>query len=76
MTFAKDFPDFAAIEKQVTDARVQRAAYVGNALGGVVAGLVRGVQKVADSLGDGFSAERDRRAIEADAFLKRSVPRY
>jgi len=38
--------------------------------------LGRGLRKMGDSMGRNLAAERDRRAVEADSFLKRSVPRY
>ena len=41
-----------------------------------VEAVIRGLKSFARTLGRGFAAERDRRAIEADTFLKRSVPKY
>jgi hypothetical protein len=76
MSFSKDFPDFAPVEAQVRRAHVQRAVYLSNALAHAIAVMVRAVERVANTLGDGYAGERDRRAIEADAFLRRSVPRY
>jgi hypothetical protein len=76
MSFRTDFPDFAAIESQVRAARVERAVAVSHALVAAGEAVVRGMKRLAASMGNGYTAERDRRAIEADAFLKRSVPRY
>lgn len=76
MDFKNDYPQYAAIERQIRNARVERAAVVGTLLaqGGVA--LARAVQRIAASFGRGLDAERDRRAIEADSFLRRQVPRY
>ncbi len=38
--------------------------------------IARGIRKLANAMGEGYLQELDRRAIEADAFLKRSVSRY
>ena len=69
-------PEYLPVEEIVRRARAERAAAIGDFIGSVVAGAFNGMKRLAASLGDGLSAERDRRAIEADAFLKRAVPRY
>ena len=74
--FKNDYPEYAVIERQIRNARVERAAMVGTlfAQGGLA--LAHAVQRIAAGFGNGLNAERDRRAIEADAFLRRQVPRY
>jgi hypothetical protein len=69
-------PGFTAIEGHIRRARAQRSVAIGVAIGELVATLMTGLKHLAESAGSGLAAERDRRAIEADAFLKRSVPRY
>ena len=76
MDFRNQYPDFAAVESHIVRARAQRSVYLAHAIAGFLATLAGGLRKFSDSLASGFAAERDRRAIEADAFLKRSVPRY
>ena len=76
MDFKTEFPDFASVAEHVHRAHVERSVYLAHIISGFVASASRGVRRIADSLGSGLAAERDRRAIEADAFLKRSVPRY
>jgi hypothetical protein len=76
MDFRKDYPEFAAIESHIRRARIERSVAVSQALVAAGAGIVRGLKRLASSMGRGLEAERDRRAIESDAFLKRSVPRY
>lgn len=76
MDFKNQYPDFAAVESHVLRARAQRSVYLAHAIAGFLATLGGGLRKFSDALGSGLAAERDRRAIEADAFLKRSVPRY
>ena len=76
MNFKTMYPEFAAIEDQIHRAHVERSVYLAHAIADFVQAASRGFRKVADAMGSGLSAERDRRAVEADAFLKRSVPRY
>jgi hypothetical protein len=76
MGFKNEYPDFAAVETHIHRARAERSAALARFIAGVFASLGSGLSKLAASLGDGLSAERERRAVEADAFLKRSVPRY
>jgi hypothetical protein len=76
MDFKTQYPDFAAVESHIQRARAERSIALAHVIAGFIASLVSGLRKFAESLCDGLAAERDRRAIEADAFLKRSVPRY
>lgn len=76
MDFKNQYPDFAGVESHILRARAQRSVYLAHVIAGFVASLGSGLRKLSDSLGSGLAAECDRRAIEADAFLKRSVPRY
>ena len=76
MNFKDKYPDFAAIERHIHVARAERSLEVAQAIVGAVQSCIAGLRKLAAKVSQGLSAERDRRAIEADAFLKRSVPRY
>jgi hypothetical protein len=76
MDFKNMFPDFATVERHVRRAHVERSVYLAHVIAEFVISASRGLRKVADSMGTGLAAERDRRAVEADAFLKRSVPKY
>ena len=76
MNFENDYPDYAVIESHIRRARIERSVAIAHAMVGAVNATVRGVKRLAASFGRGLEAERDRRAIESDAFLKRSVPRY
>jgi predicted GNAT superfamily acetyltransferase len=76
MSFKQKYPDFAAIENLVVAARVERAIYVSQAIVAGIAWVVGAAKRLAVAVGSNLEAERDRRAIEADSFLKRSVPRY
>jgi hypothetical protein len=64
------------VESLIQQARAERSVALAQAIANGLASLVSGVRRFAEGFGDGLAAERDRRAIEADAFLKRSVPRY
>ena len=76
MDFKKLYPDFASVEQHVRRAQVERSVYLAHAIAGFIESATHGLKRVADAMGSGLAAERDRRAVEADAFLKRSVPRY
>jgi len=76
MSFKNEYPDFAAVEDHIRHARAERAVAIASWLSGAVLAVGRGLKQAMESTFNGFVAERDRRAIEADAFLKRSVPKY
>jgi hypothetical protein len=75
MDFKNEYPEFAVIERQIRIARAERAAAIGSLLAGAVLGTIRGLKHLGTVFSRGLEAERDRRAVEADAFLRRSVPR-
>ena len=75
-SFKETYPEYAAIEHHIRRARAERSVAIAHAIAGFVEVAGRGFKKLADIMGSGLAAERDRRAIEADAFLKRSVPKY
>ena len=76
MNFQQKYPDFGAIEAHIHRARVQRAVVVSGLIVDAVQAVVGGLRKAAAIIGRNVAAESDRRAIESDAFLKRSVPKY
>jgi hypothetical protein len=76
MDFKSRYPDFASVEGHIRRARAERSVRLAHLIADFVVSVGTGLRKFSASLGDGLAAERDQRAIEADAFLKRSVPRY
>ena len=76
MSFKHDYPDFGAIEIHIRRAHAERQVYIATAIANGIFAVAKGTVRLLKSLGAGVAAERDRRAIEADAFLKRSVPKY
>lgn len=66
MRFAQRHPDFAAIEQHVRAARVERSLYLAEAIASGFAAL-GGLFSRADE------AERERRHIAAEPFLRRSI---
>ena len=84
MKFTNEYPDYASVEEYIRRARLERSIAIGNLIADGVAATWRFMQKVADaifsyriSVGsflDHESAEHDRQAVEANPFLKRSVP--
>ncbi len=76
MDIRTQYPDFAAVEEHVRRAHAERSLVLGQMFADLAVAIGRGLKNLAASMQRGYEAERDRRAIEADAFLKRSVPRY
>ena len=76
MRFKDKYPDFGAIEIQIRRARAERQVAIATAFANAICGIASGIKRLALRAGNGLAAERDRRAIESDAFLKRSVPKY
>ena len=76
MDFKDRYPDFASIEHHIRRAQAERSVAVAHAIASMIVIIGRGFRKLGDVMWNGLGAERDRLAIEADPFLKRSVPRY
>jgi hypothetical protein len=73
MNFQQKYPDFAAIEDYILAARVERAVYVSSAIVKGINWLMERGKGLAAALNRSVEAEIERRAIESDPFLKRSV---
>lgn len=76
MRFSEKYPDYAAIEEHIRRARVERSLAIALILSNLVMGTVNAVKRLVKPSGESLPFERERQAIAADAFLKRSVPRY
>ena len=76
MDFRTEYPDYAAIQDHIRRARAERAVAIATWLSGAVLAVSGGIKRLVESTATGLATERDRRAIESDAFLKRSVPKY
>jgi len=70
-------PDFAPIQAHIARFNLEQAAAIGSAaaeVAGAVMGAIRSAFKhLGQHLERGYAAELDRRAVEADAFLRRSA---
>jgi hypothetical protein len=74
--FNSRFPEYASVEEHIRKAQLERSVAIATWISDLVVGVGKGIKRLVAATGNGVAAERDRRAIEADAFLKRSVPRY
>ena len=74
--FKTKYPEFAQVEDLIRKAQLERSVAIATWLADVVVSVGRGIKRLVAATGSSLAAERDRRAIEADAFLKRSVPKY
>jgi hypothetical protein len=73
MKFKDQYPDFAAVEQLIHRARAERAVALANIIANAIVAVGRGLRALISA---GTSRAADLRAIESDAFLKRSVPKY
>ena len=70
------YPEFISVEEHIRRAQLQRSAHVAHLIAVGIDRLAARLRQAAATMGNGLDAEMDRRAIEADVFLKRSAPRY
>ncbi len=72
--------DFAPIDNHIDRLGLERTAHMAQALADAARNVTlaagRAWKRLGAGLERGYSAELDRRAVEADAFLRRSAPRY
>lgn len=73
MNFQDKYPEFAAIESQIMAARVERAVYLSSVIVKGIDWVVECGKSLAAAVNRNVEAEIERRAIESDPFLKRSV---
>jgi hypothetical protein len=76
MNIRNDYPEFTAIEDHIRRAQAERSLYLAHLIANGIDSMVRGTRRLFANLGRGLQADWEKRAIEADSFLKRSVPRY
>lgn len=74
MRSSDNYPDFAVIEAHIRRARLERSVVLGQYIADFAKWLGASARSLATVMQRGYEAECDRRAIEADAFLRRSVP--
>jgi hypothetical protein len=71
------FPQYEEIDARIREARLERSVYVAEMVSNLVLRAGRALKGFGARFAEGLAAENDRRAVEADAFLRRSVgPRY
>jgi hypothetical protein len=70
MSFKTDYPEYAVIEHHIRRAHAERAVYIASLLANALTRFV-GLFTRAPS-----ATAIERNAIEADAFVKRWVPKY
>ena len=68
------YPEFISVEEHIRRAQLQRSAHIAHLIAVGIDRLAKGLAQAARTMSEGLDAEMDRRAIEADAFLKRAVP--
>jgi hypothetical protein len=76
MDFRTEYPDYEAIQGHIRRAHAERSLAIAQMIANAIEAIVRGTRRFAADLGNGLQADWEKRAIEADSFLKRYVPRY
>jgi ParB-like chromosome segregation protein Spo0J len=80
MSTPKTASDFAPIQQHIARFRLERMAAIAQDLADAARAATLAIGRAWKRLGAamerGYCAELDRRAVEADAFLRRSAPRY
>lgn len=76
MKLSDTYPDYASVEVHIQRARIERSVYLAAAIADGIMAVSRGFKRVAEKVARNMDREIERRAIESDPFLKRSVPRY
>jgi len=84
MDFRSQYPDFAEVEEHIRRAKLERSLAIAHFLVGIFDDVHRGLRRLAAVLGASLRragefadrGERDRLAIQADAFVKRWVPKH
>jgi len=73
MDFRTQYPDFAAVEEHIRRARAERSVAIAHAFIHTWEAAERGLKRLVGAISRGLDAEREQRAVEADAFVKRWV---
>ena len=70
-----EFPHYADVQDHIRRARLERSVAIAEGFATLVHKAAVWLKAFASRMSDGLAAENDRRAIEADVFLRRSVGR-
>ena len=76
MNFKEKYPEFAPIYQHIRAARLERAVYLSQLIADAVLATVDGLKRLASLAAGKTKTAPGRPQVRADAFLKRSVPRY
>lgn len=68
------YPEFLSVDEHIRRAQLERSARIAHLMAVGIDRLAAALRQAGRAMGNGLAAEMDRRAIEADAFLKRAVP--
>jgi hypothetical protein len=72
--FSNRYPEYASVEEHIRRAHLERSVAIAHMIAVAADKAIRGVERLVASLGDSLQAEHERRLIEADTFLRRSLP--
>ena len=70
-----EYPHYADVQDHIRRARLERSVHLAEGFATLVHKTALLLKAFASRMSEGLAAENDRRAIEADVFLKRSVGR-
>ena len=67
------YPEFISVEEHIRQAQLQRSAHVAHLIAVGLDRLAKRLRQAGITMSKGLDAEMDRRAIEADVFLRRAI---
>ena len=67
------YPEFISIDEHIRRAQLQRSAHIAHLIAVGMDHLAARLRQAAATLSEGLDAEMERRAIEADVFLRRAI---
>ena len=76
MDFKDTPPELLPVAEHVRRAQALRSIYLAELIGSAVARVAGAMHRLAQPFHVGVASEEDRRAVEADPFLRRAVARY
>jgi hypothetical protein len=73
MDFKTQYPEYADVQDLIHRARLERSVAIAHFIATGIAAVIDATRRLMATLSHGVEAEADRRAIEVDPFLRRSI---
>jgi hypothetical protein len=73
MDFKNQYPEYADVQDLIHRARLERSVAIAHFIAASIAAVIDGARRLVDIVSHGHAAEADRRTVEVDPFLRRSI---